>query len=535
MSESEKSRRLKQFGACLMVCGTAVCGGAELPPDRELRELAVRDSLNPVAPGGVNGAPFWNGHARRFIYAPAFDFKPVEGAVRYRFSATDAAGERHSFEAASPAAALTPVWDRLPVGFVELAVEGVDASGKVTGTAGKRRFYRAAVFRGHYSDAERGYLDSARMGLQYLFRQPHYRNWLEKGEPDPGYELYCYPTKIIASVVESMVIYAALAPADRETALGIARKAADYLISVSEPAGAPLEFLPPTYAGDKRTAKEFAGQQMMIYPADAASAYLDLYDACGERRFLEAALRIARSYRKLQLPSGSWYLKINMKDGTPVASNQCVPVPMIRLFERLGAQYGETEFRETAERAVRYLAGTTLKEFNWEGQFEDIAPSVPYVNNTKHNACDYALYLLDRFPDRPEAAEQARTLLRFAEDQFVVWEQPMPDKSTRTDQWITPCVLEQYAYYVPIDASAAKLISLYQAMYERTGSVLDLAKACELANAMTRAQDPETGRYLTYWERNERGLDPGWINCATASAKAMMSLGRLLEQKKPAL
>ena len=37
---------------------------------------------------------------------------------------------------------------------------------------------------------------------------------------------------------------------------------------------------------------------------------------------------------------------------------------------------------------------------------------------------------------------------------------------------------------------------------------------------MTRAQDPETGRYLTYWERNERGLDPGWINCATASAKA---------------
>ena len=157
------------------------------------------------------------------------------------------------------------------------------------------------------------------------------------------------------------------------------------------------------------------------------------------------------------------------------------------------------------------------------------------MNNTKHNACDYALYLLDRFPDRPEAVEQARTLLRFAEDQFVGWEQPMPDKSTRTDQWITPCVLEQYAYYVPIDASAAKLISLCQAMYERTGNVLDLAKACELANAMTRAQDPETGRYLTYWERNERGLDPGWINCATASAKAMMSLGRLLEQKKPAL
>ena len=52
---------------------------------------------------------------------------------------------------------------------------------------------------------------------------------------------------------------------------------------------------------------------------------------------------------------------------------------------------------------------------------------------------------------------------------------------------------------------------------------------------MTRAQDPETGRYLTYWERNERGLDLGWINCATASAKAMMSLGRLLERKEPAL
>ena len=508
----------------------------DLPPVEELQRAAAADALMPIAPGG-NGAPFWNTYAQRFLSVPSFDFAELPGAVSYRFTVTGADEEKREFSASTPSAPLTAVWNELPVGFTKVEVAGIAADGAVCGMSGERRFYRAAMFRGGYSRPVDEYRQSARRAMEFLFRQPHCRNWLRTGRPDPDYELYCYPSKIISGVVAGMLLYARLEPAQNATALEIARRAADYLIDCCEPAGAPLEFMPPTYAGTARTAGEYAGEIMMIYPAESALVWLDLYDATGERRYFDAALRVARSYLKLQLPSGSWYLKIRAATGEPVAPNQCVPMPMIVLLERLTTQYGVAGFRTGSEKALAYLEQTAVRNFNWEGQFEDIAPAQPYRNNTKHNACDYALYLLRHLPatalphGRDAALETARILLRYAEDQFVVWERPMPCEPWRTDQWITPCVLEQYAYPVPIDASAAKLIMTFQAMFEATGNMLDLAKACELANAMTRAQDFRTGRYLTYWENNERGADPGWINCAVASAGAMVRLGNLLAER----
>ena len=49
---------------------------------------AVAESLLAIRPGEPGKSPFWNGHARQFIVAPAFDFKPVERAASYRFVLT---------------------------------------------------------------------------------------------------------------------------------------------------------------------------------------------------------------------------------------------------------------------------------------------------------------------------------------------------------------------------------------------------------------------------------------------------------------
>ena len=80
-------------------------------------------------------------------------------------------------------------------------------------------------------------------------------------------------------------------------------------------------------------------------------------------------------------------------------------------------------------------------------------------------------------------------------------------------------MLEQYSCYLPIDASAAKLINTYLALYEAAGDPLDLAKARTLGDAMTR-ETKDDGFLPTFWSP----LVENWPNCAAASAAALQNL-----------
>jgi len=99
------------------------------------------------------------------------------------------------------------------------------------------------------------------------------------------------------------------------------------------------------------------------------------------------------------------------------------------------------------------------------------------VNLAREQACDVAIRLLNESAGNAAAVAQAEELLRFAEDQFVVWTpmkdpqgwaKAMPQRGTKQaqwmtpcDRWITPCVLEQYACYDPVARSSATLIAAY--------------------------------------------------------------------------
>ncbi len=484
----------------------------------------LRETARPIAPGKPGVRPFWNVHSQRFMFAPAFDFREVSGAVRYRFTVEPEGCTPLHFVASTPWSALSPIWNKIPVGFVQATAHGLDANGRVLGTAGRRRFYRAAVFQGLRFAARLPYRQSARLGLAYLFHQPHFQHWLLTGQPDPQYELYCYPSKIVAAVVQSMLLYATLSPEDSADALTIAKRAADYLIEISEPEGTPWAHCPPTYRGEARTAGRYAGQLMLLYPARAALIYLDLFDATHVPRYFQAAVRIAETYVRQQRPDGTWPLKVVARTGEPVGPNLCIPTDPVRLFRRLQTAYGLNQFAEPAERAFRWILQNPVQTFNWEGQFEDVHPRPPYENLSKDPACWTAQLLLDRAAERPENVRLAEELIRFAEDQFVVWDHPMPQEKWHVADWIIPCVLEQYAYYVPIDASAALMIQTFWKAYRATGKPLYRLKAMALANTMTHAQVATTGRFPTYWEHNERGESEGWINCATFDAAVLLQL-----------
>ncbi|MCE5270938.1 hypothetical protein LLH00_06595 [bacterium] len=513
-----------------------------------LHAQALEESLTPVRPGAPGKFAFWNVNASQFIYAPAFDFSPVAGAVAYRFSAVpDSSGKGYVFQAQEPWAALAPIWNDLPVGYVDLEVSGLDKAGKTLGTAGKRRFYRSAAFDGPYrEDPQYNYCKSAQRALGYLFHHRYLQSWITTGAPDSAYFLYCYPSKMEAAIIEGMLLYSRLAPQDSAGAMTVAINAGKYLIAHSLPAGSPLEFFPPTYDPsflDQQARKTndasllYRDQLMLSYPSQAALAYLDLYGVTADTSLLNAAVRIAGTYARIQLADGNWPLKMDIHTGKAVASNYVRVGPILELFTRLKTDFGIERYSGNYQAAwPNYLR--PFESFNFEGQFEDVEPSKPYYNLTHYGAVDGANYYLDHATENPENLGMAREYLRFAEDQFVVWERPSPSpgpewRKKDSSDWVTPCALEQYDYYVPIDGSAANFIDVFLKAYRVTGDRLFLAKAVSLANSMVTVQNETGGHYPTYWWRSRYKLSDrfGWINCSIASAKTMYRLGAFLEQQ----
>lgn len=480
----------------------------------------IEETAQPVRPGIPGKHPFWNAYTTKgFMCAPAFDFKEVAGASSYRFTVTPKAGAPVlSFEAQTPWAALTPVWNKVPVGFVKLTVEGL-AEGKSIGVVGTRDFYRKAVFEGKSPVAVRGYQECGGMKLKHLYESSYVKYWLDHDSPDPSYGYYCYPSKMIGAVLTGLVQYSRLNPEAKDTALTMARNAADFLIRSSTPKDAFYAYFPPTYIGAEKVGAKKGNNDivMMSYPEEVGQGYLDLYDATREKRYFEAAERIAMAYAKTQLANGTWPLMVKPKTGEVVSKNVVIPIGVIRLFERLDKQYGHKEFRPNAKMAMDWIITNPIKTFNWEAQFEDVDPSAPYRNLSKGQACDVARYLLDHADENPEYKTWALEIIRFVEDQFVVWSHPNPD--LKPANWLTPCALEQYSWMMPINASASDLILAWAAAYQHTGQDVFRLKAQAMANAMTVSQLPD-GELPTYWHHS----DDCWMNCSVYSAITMIKL-----------
>ena len=506
--------------------------------------FASAQTSQPVRPGQPGVRPFWNGHAKRFIYAPAFDLPPVDDAAAYRFKIKDGARRTHTFSAKEPYAPLSPVWEDVAEGYATLSVQAIGIDGKDLGSPAERVFYRSPGFTGDAGAPPTAYHDAGRAGLKAIFQAPHVQHWLTSATPDRSYARYCYPNKVIGGLLRAMSVYANVAESekDRAAALEIARRTADYLLSLRLPESSPYAHVPPTYAlnVDKPTPitrGRVEGHWLMVPSAiDAALGLLDVHDITKDPKYLDAAKAIADTFVKTQEPDGTWPLMVDGRTGKPVAPQRLIPTWVIFYFDRFDQQYQLSQYRDARQRAWKWILDNPLKTYQWDAQFEDIKLRDPYVNLAREQACDVAFLLLSDPKRTPGDIAEAERLLRFSEDQFTVWapvkdvagwKKAMPDRRKNCEVWITPCVLEQYTCYDPVARSSAILINTYAKAHEVTGKGEYLAKAHALANGMLAGQawlaEAHGGNgEIPTWNMKRPPIN--WLNNSYYAAEALLKL-----------
>ena len=521
---------------------------------------AGADSGNGRSWGVAPDGSVWTNHAKRFINAPALLFAEIQGATAYTSEIIDDIHNAHTVKSATNVVSLESVWKRIPVGYVTVICRGTDSDGRIVGEAGRRTFWKKAAFAPERLEkrAMSYALARTRIFESYLGLEQT-KKLAATGELDlDSYPLNGYPSKMLSSEIIALCEFAqskTMHKNDSAAHLDIARKAGDFLVSYSVPAGQPLEYMPRTYHERGSEYGRFRGEQdriHLVYPAKAGSALVVLHKATGDGKYLEAAKRIARTYIRLQESDGTWPMTLNAQTGRPYSDNRLVPIDVMLFMEALHDATGDGSFRECSDRAFSFLENGPMKNWNWEGQFEDGAKVkvTPHRNLSNFPANMVASYLVKRFPGDPVRLAQAEELCRFVEDQFVAWEPPYnhgrsakeigreDDGSWQwfcrpTSTWCTPCVEEQYICYVPVNASAAKTIGTLLDLWKATGKDIYLQKAKALGDSQTRMVEPDG--FINTWSvkgvrRNDHRYHT-WINCTMETMSAIGRLARVDDAK----
>jgi len=543
---------LSVCAACLALCS---CVQDQMA---KLNEQAAKEYLKPIRPFTEGRNDCWNVYSNKFIYAPVFDFPEIDGAAKYLFTVTpdiavydaqiradDDSNEQqeqsateeklaqvsYSFTASKPSAALSPIWEQIPVGKVVLKVEALDKEGKVLGQVGERRFLRDFPFEGPYTGNVRPYKEAALMAMLYIHTMPQIQNWKNSVEPDMSYKHNTYANKTIGNTVSVEAKLAQYFPEYREDAIAIAKNAAQFLIDQSRPEGESLAYFPPTYYGGLvASSRDWnIGKVMTMDPCYAATGFLDLYDVTGEQKYFDQAIHIADTYVSIQRPDGSFPIKCFLETGEPVNAACAMLHPLLNYIRRLERQYGIHTYDSMRDKAQKWMNEVAIETFDLTGQFEDVNVEDvhPFQNLTNCTAAPYASYLLKGTPS-PKEIEDARDLIRMSEDQFVHWNSLPEANGIR--RLFGPCVFEQHRYQTPVDNSSCNVANAYLDLYEKTGDKLAYAKAKALIDALTVAQFVTNGCAPTTLDYRDPQKDKGrtfWLNCSVATINIWLRMAQM--------
>lgn len=500
---------------------------------KNLNAEAAKEYLSPIRPGYEGRNPYWNGYATRFLYAPAFDFLDVSGASQYAYI-VKAGGHEYTFRAAKPNLSLAPIWNDIPAGLnAQLSVVAVDAAGNVTkDTAGTRTFFRDYPFSGPYNVPASTYEECAIKALRFIHSIPQIQKWATQQTPDMSFRMNTYPCKTISATIRCELMLAKRSPADSALAMRIARNAGEFMLRISWTKDSALAYFPPTYYGDYFASAYNKGVTMSMEACKAAQAFLDLYDATGDERYMTQVKGILATYRKLQSADGSIPIKLYTATGKGV-NEVCARLhPLLGVLRRMHDQYAINDYEDMRKAAESWMENFAFEKFEMVGQFEDVSVTglKPYENLSHWTGVPYAIYVLESGKATKQQIEMARDVIDFGEDQFTIWE--LGPQSLGFGSWLVPAVEEQYFYRMAVDDSAASMAEALLELWRVTGDKLALAKGIALANSLTNIQKP-SGLIPTAWENGgSENMDDLWISCCMGDILTLFKYAKYAGEMK---
>jgi hypothetical protein len=506
---------------------------------QSINSQVQQEYLRTVHPGIPGERPFWNTYAKGFVYAPSFDFKTFKKAAKYMFTVDG----NESFYAEEPNSSLAPLWNKIASGEHKLKVTALDKKNKEIGVSGERTFIKRDGFCGPYNRSARSYGEAALKALIGIYNSHFAQYFLDHQEPlinqdnkinsDAIWYNGCYLDKITGSTISAMAMLVKCMPEYKEKATKIARNAAQLLIKESRPVGTPLAYFPPTYYGDQLAAgnPDNKDKCMMMEPTTAGLAFLDLFDITGDSLYMKHAVGIADTYLRVQNEDGSYPVKVDFITGKPVNSAKVGVMELVRFYDRLHEQYHFTKYDASCRKALDWMNVNRIKNFNWTGQFEDVSVDVSeYQNLTAWPATPYASYLLTKDNATEKDVSDAEDIIRFAEDQFTIWRMSKPENGV--PQYGTPCVMEQYNFFMPVDDSTAQLAEAFIDYYAKTGDKPSLAKGLALLNNLTIWQHADTGIIPSVWFYG-RDINELWINDMVLDIQILFRVDKYLKEHLP--
>lgn len=257
-----------------------------------------------------------------------------------------------------------------------------------------------------------------------------------------------------------------------------ARELADWNMAHSTPAGWALPHLALSHFDFKKHVDSLDTLAESGFEPDKSAyqglAYLTLYAATEEKKYLDAAVRIAETVRKLQREDGGFPFRARPKDGKILAPYTASIIWYVRFFENLAEFTGHDGYRETRDRAFRWLMENPVKTNEWQGFYGDIATGAKSYD--QWTALDTAMYLLENRHRDPSYVPTALGLVKWVEEKLVVRDGFYPG---------VPAILEQSGYPVILSMHTGRLAEVYARLWGALGDPRHKELAEQIANTVT--------------------------------------------------
>jgi len=225
-----------------------------------------------------------------------------------------------------------------------------------------------------------------------------------------------YPAFHHALLIRTFIGYAKYA--DDKQALAEAVKLADWDIAHSTPADWPYGNFPwSTFEAKKPGGFRDKTGLMPDKAAIMALAYIQLHDATGEKRFLQAADSIAKTLAARQRPDGTWPFRVDPKTEAVVEEYTSSVIYAVMLFEKLDKLNGNSTYKVNRDRTWNWLVNGPIKTREFRGFYEDIPASKD--GRTNYDCLDTIRYLLANRTDTNGYLEMAKDLNAWVEKTFM--------------------------------------------------------------------------------------------------------------------